>query len=250
IIDLKRDARLRSVIVFKNHGAEAGASLEHPHSQLIATPVVPLVVAEEVQQARAYYDYRERCLFCDIVRQQVGRRFRVDAETPEVVAFAPFAARFPFETWLVPRRHAAAFEQTDEPTLHEVATVLRVVLRKLARALEDPPYNLILHSAPFGAGESPSYHSHIEIPPKLHDLGGLPPRDRLPQQSECAGGRCSGPARPPRLMRVAMFAPEVHPYAKTGGLADVLAALPPALTRLGVEVSVCLPAYRSTLRGR
>ena len=173
IIDLKRDARLRSVMVFKNHGAEAGASLEHPHSQLIATPVVPLVVAEEVQQARAYYDYRERCLFCDMVRQELDERFRLVAETPEVVAFAPFAARFPFETWLVPRRHAAAFEQTDGPRLREVATVLRVVLRKLARALEDPPYNLILHSAPFGAGESPSYHWHIEITPKLTNLAGF-----------------------------------------------------------------------------
>ena len=154
-------------------GAEAGASLEHPHSQLIATPVVPLVVAEEVHQARAYYDYRERCLFCDMVRQELDERYRLVAESTEVVAFAPFAARFPFETWLVPRRHAAAFEQTDVARLRDVAAVLRIVLRKLARALDDPPYNLILHSAPFGAGESPSYHWHIEITPKLTNLAGF-----------------------------------------------------------------------------
>ena len=173
LIDLKRDERLRSVIVFKNHGAEAGASLEHPHSQLIATPVVPLVVAEEVHQARAYYDYRERCLFCDMVRQELDEQYRLVAESTEVVAFAPFAARFPFETWLVPRRHAAAFEQTDVARLCDVAAVLRIVLRKLARALDDPPYNLILHSAPFGGGESPSYHWHIEITPKLTNLAGF-----------------------------------------------------------------------------
>ena len=90
-----------------------------------------------------------------------------------MVAFAPFAARFPFETWLVPRRHAAAFEQTDVARLCDVAAVLRIVLRKLARALDDPPYNLILHSAPFGGGESPSYHWHIEITPKLTNLAGF-----------------------------------------------------------------------------
>jgi UDPglucose--hexose-1-phosphate uridylyltransferase len=165
IADLQRDARIRSVLVFKNHGAEAGATLEHPHSQLIATPVVPLVVADELHQARAYHDYRERCLFCDILRQESADAVRLVAENQRVVGFAPFAARMPFETWLVPRVHAAAFEHVDDATLHELASVLATVLARLDRALGDPPYNLVLHSAPFGDGESPSYHWHIEVVP-------------------------------------------------------------------------------------
>jgi UDPglucose--hexose-1-phosphate uridylyltransferase len=188
IVDLKRDERFRSVLVFKSRGAEAGATLEHPHSQLVATPVVPLVVADELHHSRAYYDYRERCLFCDIVRQEVEERTRLVVESERAVAFVPFAARVPYETWLLPRRHAAAFEQTRDEELREVAVVLRAVLGKLDRALADPPYNLVLHGAPSGVGESPAYHWHFEILPRLtglaaFELGGgfhvnpVPPED-------------------------------------------------------------------------
>ncbi|HJQ83758.1 MAG TPA: galactose-1-phosphate uridylyltransferase [Candidatus Binatia bacterium] len=173
ILDLQRDDRFRAVLVFKNHGAEAGATLTHPHSQLIATPVIPITVADELHGARSYHDYRERCLFCDIVRQESDERVRIVAETQSMVAFAPFAARVPYETWLLSRRHAAAFEQLDDEELAALATLLRTVLAKLDRALGDPPYNLVLHSAPFGAGESPSYHWHFELLPKLVALAGF-----------------------------------------------------------------------------
>jgi UDPglucose--hexose-1-phosphate uridylyltransferase len=173
IADLKRDDRFRSVLVFKNHGVEAGASLEHPHSQLIATPVVPLVVADELHFARSYHGYRERCLFCDILTQEIEGRARIVAEGTRVVAFAPFAARVPFETWIIPRRHAAAFEQGDDALLADCADILRTVLRKLDRALSDPPFNLLLHSAPFGASDNPSYHWHFEIMPKLTGMAGF-----------------------------------------------------------------------------
>ena len=173
IADLKRDDRLRSVLVFKNHGAEAGATVDHAHSQLIATPVVPLVVADELHQARAYHGYRERCLFCDILRQETEQRARLVADSGRVVAFAPFAARVPFETWVLPRPHGAAFEHIADDLLHELAGVLGTVLGRLRRVLDDPPYNLVLHSAPFGVGESPSYHWHFEILPKLTGLAGF-----------------------------------------------------------------------------
>ena len=173
IADLKGDERFRSVIVFKNHGFEAGASLEHPHSQLIATPVVPLALTDEIHSARSYHDYRERCLFCDILAQELEGGARVVAESGRVVAFAPFASRVPFETWLLPRRHAAAFERADEVDLHDLAAVLRTVLRKLDRAVGDPPFNLLLHSAPFGTGESPSYHWHFELMPNLTGISGF-----------------------------------------------------------------------------
>src|SRR5262245_20516807 len=109
ILDLRRDERLRSVLIFRNDGLESGADQEHPHSQVLATPVVPLAVSDELLHARAYYNYRERCLFCDIVRQELDQGTRLVVDSPQVVAFAPFAARFPFETWVLPRNHAAAF---------------------------------------------------------------------------------------------------------------------------------------------
>ena len=188
IADLKRDDRFRAVLVFRNRGVEAGATLEHPHSQLVATPVVPLVVADELHHSRAYHDYRERCLFCDILRQETEDGTRIVVESERAVAFVPFAARLPFETWVLPRRHTAAFEQSRDDDLRDVAATLRTVLGKLDRSLADPPYNLVLHSAPFGVGESPSYHWHFEILPRLSglaafELGGgfyvnpVPPED-------------------------------------------------------------------------
>ena len=173
ILDLRGDGRFRSVLVFKNHGAEAGATLAHPHSQLIATPVVPVAVADELHGARAYHDYRERCLFCDIAQQETAERLRIVTENERMVAFAPFASRFPFELWVLPRRHRAAFELVDDAELAAFADGLVAVLRRLRDALDDPPYNLVLHSAPFGAEESPSYHWHLEILPKLVGLAGF-----------------------------------------------------------------------------
>jgi UDPglucose--hexose-1-phosphate uridylyltransferase len=167
IADLRRDDRFRAVLLFKEHGADSAAILGHPHSQLIATPVVPLGVSEELEHARAYHDYRERCLFCDILRQETDGGARLVVESERIVAFSPFAARIPFETWLLPRHHAAAFDAADDAELHDLAGVLRDVLARLARALDDPPYQLVLHSAPFGASESPSYHWHFEILPRL-----------------------------------------------------------------------------------
>jgi UDPglucose--hexose-1-phosphate uridylyltransferase len=173
ILDLKRDGRFRSVLVFENHGAAAGATLEHPHSQLIATPIVPLTVADELHNARAYHDYRERCLFCDMLHQEIEGRARLVVEGEHVVAFAPFAARFPFETWILPRRHAAAFEAIEAAELSDLAVVLQGVLARLDAAIDDPPYNLLLHSAPFGGESSPSYHWHAEIVPTLTSVAGF-----------------------------------------------------------------------------
>jgi UDPglucose--hexose-1-phosphate uridylyltransferase len=173
VADLRRDPRFRSVTLFKNRGPEAGATLEHAHSQLIATPVVPLTVTAELDHAHAYFRYRERCLFCDILRQESEARDRLIVEGQHVVAFAPFAARFPFETWIMPRRHGSVFEDVDDVVLRDLAVVLRSVLRKLDRSIGDPPYNLFVHSAPFATGESPSYHWHFEIMPTLTGVAGF-----------------------------------------------------------------------------
>jgi UDPglucose--hexose-1-phosphate uridylyltransferase len=169
LADLKRDPRFRAIVIFKTHGLETGVHLGHPSSQLIATPVVPLAVGEELRQARAYHDYRERCVFCDILQQEGEEAARVVTASEHVMAFAPFAARFPFEIWLAPRRHAAAFDRAGAAECLDLARVLRTVLRKLDRCLGDPPFQLVLHTAPIGEDESPSYHWHVEIMPRVVD---------------------------------------------------------------------------------
>lgn len=173
ILDLKRDQRFRSIVVFKSHGVDAGLHLEHPHSQLLATPIPPQSLSDELHHARSYHDYRERCLFCDILHQETGEKSRLVVETENVLAFAPFAARFPFETWILPRRHAPAFEHIGAAELRDLATVVGTVLRRLDRVLGDPPYNLALHSAPFSESESPYFHWHVEITPRVTPVAGF-----------------------------------------------------------------------------
>jgi UDPglucose--hexose-1-phosphate uridylyltransferase len=112
IIDLRRDQRLRYVLVFKNHGVAAGASLEHSHSQIIALPIVPKRVSEEIEGAKIYFNYKDRCVFCDIIRQELQQKHRIIIENKFFVSIAPFASRFPFETWILPKTHYSSFEHT------------------------------------------------------------------------------------------------------------------------------------------
>jgi UDPglucose--hexose-1-phosphate uridylyltransferase len=173
IVDLKRDLRFKYVMVFKNQGAASGATLEHPHSQLIALPVMPKVVAEEMAGALEYYKFKERCVFCDIVRQELRERDRIVYENPAFVVISPYAPKFPFETWILPRRHLSAFEDSSAEEHAHLANALRVALRKLHVALDNPPYNFILHSSPFDAQHTPHYHWHLEIMPTLGRVAGF-----------------------------------------------------------------------------
>jgi len=167
VLDLKRDERIRSVVVFKKHGLDQGGTREHGYSQLLATPTPPQRLSDKIHHARAYYDYRERCLLCDIVRQETEERSRIVHASDHIIAFAPFASRFPFEVWIMPRQHAPAFEHASARDVSELAAAIHSVLRKLDAALDDPPFNLVLHSAPAGEHESPYVHWHLEIAPKL-----------------------------------------------------------------------------------
>jgi len=167
VLALRDDARLRSAAVFMRHDPDAAGRARHPHWQVLATPVVPREITDEIEHARAYHDYRERCVFCDMLRQEIDDGGRVVAANEHAVALAPFAARVPFEVWMLPRRHAAAFESVGERERRDVAAVLRTVVRKLDRAVGDPAFDLALHGAPFGDAESPSYHWHVELLPRL-----------------------------------------------------------------------------------
>jgi len=173
ILDLKKDRRLRYILVFKNHGETAGATLEHTHSQLIALPVVPKRVVEEMEGSRKYYELRERCIYCDILRQEIETGARVVLDTERFLAICPYAARFPFEVWIVPRVHHSHFEQADIPTIENLGWLMRVVLRKIDKVLEHPPYNFNLHTAPVQEPETPHYHWHLELIPKLTRVAGF-----------------------------------------------------------------------------
>jgi len=173
INDLKRDQRFRYLLLFKNHGEAAGASLEHSHSQLIALPVIPKQVKEELDGAKLYFDFKERCVYCDMIRQETVSAVRLVAETDRLVVLEPWAPRFPFETWIVPKRHESHFESADNTTLQNLAGLLRTTLRKLDKALERPAYNFIIHSAPLQENHQAHYHWHIEIIPKLTKVAGF-----------------------------------------------------------------------------
>jgi UDPglucose--hexose-1-phosphate uridylyltransferase len=189
MLDLQRDPRFRSIVIFKRHGTRRGPYAGHPTSEILAAPILPFVLGEELHQARTYHDFRERCLFCDILQQEDEEQTRVVAAGPHVLAFAPFAARVAFETWVLPRRHGAAFEAASPEELQDLARVLRAVLRKLDRSLADPPFQLLVHSAPVGERDSPSYHWHIEILPQLgwaarvEAVSGLPSNPMPPEDA-------------------------------------------------------------------
>ncbi len=173
IQDLKKDKRFKYIMIFKNHGEAAGASLEHTHSQLIALPVVPRQVVEEVDGSREYYNFKERCIFCDINRQETEKGIRVISENPDFLALAPFAPRFPFETWIVPKVHQSAFEDSQKHEFENLAVILKDMLQRLDKVLDYPAYNYIVHTSPIPETTNDYYHWHMEIMPKLTKVAGF-----------------------------------------------------------------------------
>ena len=173
IIDLRRDQRLRYVLVFKNHGVAAGASLEHPHSQIIALPIVPRRVSEEIEGAKTYFNYKDRCVFCDIIRQELQQKRRIITENKSFLSIAPFASRFPFETWILPKTHHPSFEHMAFSQYEQAAQILSDTLQRMNRVLADPPYNYIIHTSSFPQLDAEHYHWHFEIMPKLTKVAGF-----------------------------------------------------------------------------
>jgi UDPglucose--hexose-1-phosphate uridylyltransferase len=160
-------------MLFKNVGALAGASLEHTHSQLIVTPIVPVSVEEEMTGALEFFNYRGRCIFCDMIQQELGSEKRIVLDTPNFVSFAPYASRFPFETWILPKNHNSHYENIQKTEVDELGTVLKTILLKLEAALDKPAYNYIIHPSPFNVQALPHYHWHIEIIPRLTRVAGF-----------------------------------------------------------------------------
>lgn len=180
--DLEKDHRFKYVLIFKNYGPAAGSTMyRHSRSQLIATPVNPKLVKEELVGAKKYFDYKDRCVFCDMLKQELDAQERMIIEMDGFVAIAPYASRFPFEVWILPKEHSCDFPRLAEDHRIDLARILKIVLAKLKKALGDPPYNYIIHTAPFRVGKKSGYwrtieddyHWHIEVIPRLTRVAGF-----------------------------------------------------------------------------
>lgn len=170
---LAGEGAVEYVFYFRNSGEAAGATLEHPHSQLLALPMVPPLVASELEGARQYLVTTGRCYYCELAEREAASGRRLVLDGGSVVALAPYAARAPFEVWLLPKRHQARLKEATEAEIETLARVLRAALRKLDRALGKPAYNLFLHEAPARSGALAHYHWHFEVIPRLANLAGF-----------------------------------------------------------------------------
>lgn len=173
IVDLSKDDRFKYVMVFKNHGRAAGASLEHSHSQLIALPILPRMIVSELAGAESHYKFKERCIFCDIIRQEMQQNERVVCQNEKFLTITPFAPRTPFEMWILPKLHSSAYFSQTEADLLSLAELFAESLQRLCRCIENVPYNFVLHTEPLRSGGLKYYHWHFEIVPKLTSIAGF-----------------------------------------------------------------------------
>ena len=179
--DLHKDIRFRYILIFKNKGSSAGASLAHPHHQIIALPITPKRVNEELNGALAYFKLKERCIFCDLIEQEKSWGERIVYENDAFIAFCPYASRFPYEQWILPKNHSMNFHsQAVKDKINFLSDMLKVVLNKYNKVLKDPEYNYIIHSAPNLFARSGYWHTieqdfhwHIELFPRLTKVAGF-----------------------------------------------------------------------------
>jgi UDPglucose--hexose-1-phosphate uridylyltransferase len=164
---------LRHVLIFRNHGINAGTSLVHPHSQLIAGPVLPHQIRLELVGSSEYWEYLGKCVFCAIIDHESRGDERTVLQTDHFIVVTTFAARYPFETWVLPRRHSIRFADMSEEEAADFAAVLRETLGRLARCLGRPSYNFAIHSAPAAEHNVRAYHWHLEIYPRMTTFGGF-----------------------------------------------------------------------------
>jgi len=171
--DLQRDGRWAYLLLYKNQGSLAGATLEHIHSQLVALPVVPKEAIDELSGAKKHHELTGRCIYCDMIQAELGHGERLVLASESFVALCPFAPRFAYETWILPKNHQAAFVESSEPEILALANALRDVLSRHNRALDNPPFNYFIHSTPVHEPASASFHWHMEILPQLARAAGF-----------------------------------------------------------------------------
>ncbi|MDI6783185.1 MAG: galactose-1-phosphate uridylyltransferase [bacterium] len=172
-LEVARQQGISFINIFRNHGVRAGTSLEHPHSQLIATPIIPPHVRNPIEQAVRYHDTHGKCIYCDMLVEEIRLNARIIAETDHLVAYAPFASRTPFELRIMPKYHQASFADMEETQIPEFAGFLKSNLARIYFGLDNPDYNFILRSAPVGDEAAKYYHWYMVIIPKLTTPAGF-----------------------------------------------------------------------------
>jgi UDPglucose--hexose-1-phosphate uridylyltransferase len=193
ILDLKRDSQIRDILVLRHH-KKPGVPPHHPYSRVTAIPIVFDETRRELREAREYYQYKRRCLYCDMVRQEIAAEERVIKLTPAFVALVPYAARAPLETWILPRQHGCTYEEAMTPqTVGDLARLLSQYFRTLAKGFADPGYEMVLHNAPNlksrilqgdWATIRDDYHWHIEVvgnPERTNRVGGIFVNEKPPE---------------------------------------------------------------------
>lgn len=170
---LSQDPRFQFVTIFRNHGRLAGTSLIHPHSQMIATPIVPLHIRHRLEEAMRYYDDNGECVFCSMLDEEIRIQKRLVLETEDFVAFEPFASSVPFETWVMPKKHAATYGSISIDDAKKLAAVLSRVMKRIYTGLNDPDYNYMIYTAPFKDATENWYHWFIQIVPRLTMIAGF-----------------------------------------------------------------------------
>lgn len=172
-IALSKDPRFEAIILFKNHGRNAGTSLHHPHSQIIATPVVPRFLQDRIEIAEDHYNDLGSCLYCDMAEKEKQEGDRIILETENFVVFEPFASRQPFETWILPKTHSSDFRKISDSGLVELSKTVKTVLGKLYRALKNPSFNYAVYSAPCKSPDTAYFHWSLKIFPRITNLAGF-----------------------------------------------------------------------------
>jgi len=171
--DLMRDKRFQAIVVFKNHGEAAGTSLRHPHWQLIATPVVPKLLRQKHIVATDYFDQTGNCLYCVMLQRELAAKTRVVETNDDFAAVLPYASHVPFETWILPRHHLSSFAFEEPRRWRALAELLKSVLQRLHRGLENPDFNLTVDSVPRGEEGKEYFLWHIRIVPRLTTPAGF-----------------------------------------------------------------------------
>jgi UDPglucose--hexose-1-phosphate uridylyltransferase len=172
-VALSGDKRFQYILLFKNYGADAGASLEHGHAQLIALPMIPKNAHEELMGAYRYFEFHERCIYCDIIRQEKQEKLRLIQENDSFIAFCPFVSRFPFQVWIIAKQHSPYFCHMTSQQRSSLAQILKDVLLRMKMVLNDPSYNFIVHTSPLEIRQAEGFHWYVEIMPKLTRVAGF-----------------------------------------------------------------------------
>jgi UDPglucose--hexose-1-phosphate uridylyltransferase len=171
--ELSLDPRIAHITIFKNHGMDAGTSLEHPHSQLIATPVISLQVRQRFQEALRHYDDFGSCIFCQMLEEELAEEKRIVLATEHFVGFELFASPAPFSTHIYPRRHMASFGDISEPEIVDLGGTLRTVLAKLYQGLQNPDFNFTIRTAPAECVGVKYFHWYLSVIPRLTRVAGF-----------------------------------------------------------------------------